>query len=109
MTDSEFFLALVCVSCVVTLGFACLLAGWRGQWSDRKVRLIAAFPIPGLLMGLTAFMAGHALVTSIFDPEACGVDACGMGMMVGTMGFGAGLAAYIIALLPAWMGVRLAR
>jgi len=109
MTDGESFLALVCASCAVTFGLAYLLARWRKHWSNPKVKLIAALPVPGLLMVLTAFVVGHALVTSVVDPEACGADACGMAMMFGTMGFGAGLAAYIIALLPASMGVRLAR
>lgn len=109
MTDGEFFFALVCASCIATFVLAYLLASRCKHWSDRKVMLISALPVPGLLMALTAFVIGHAIFTGIVDPEACGVDACGMAMMFGSIGFAAGFAAYIIALLPASRGIRLGR
>jgi hypothetical protein len=109
MTDREFILALVCANCVVTFGLAYLLASWRKHWSDRRVALFWALAAPGLLIALTAFMIGDAFVTSIVGPEACGVDACGMTMMFGSIGFAAAFAAYVIALLPAFIGARLGR
>jgi hypothetical protein len=109
MTDGEFFLALIFVSCLLTFALACFLASHHKQWSERKVALISALPIPGLLVALAAFLVGHAMFTSITDPKACGVDACGMVMMFGSMSLGAGLIAYVIALLPAFMGARLSR
>ena len=93
----------------MTFGLAYLLASWRKHWSDRKVALIASLPVPGLLIAPTAFMIGDAFVTSIVDPRACGVDACGMTMMFGSIGFAAGFGACVIALLPAFIGARLGR
>jgi hypothetical protein len=109
MTVGESFLALMFMSCLLAFVLAYFLAGRHRRWSERKVALISASPIPGLLMALTAFLVGHAVFTSIIDPETCGVDACAMIMMSGAMGFGAGLTAYIVTLLSAFMGARLSR
>jgi predicted permease len=109
VSDYEFFLALVCASSVLTFGAAFGLAKFRSRWSARKVALISALPLPGLLMACMAFVIAHAQYTGFINPQECGVDACGMAMMFGFIGLAAGMAAYVIALLPAFLGVRLAR
>jgi protein-S-isoprenylcysteine O-methyltransferase Ste14 len=93
------FLALCAVMAVV--------ASWSlnrrwPRWSDQKLTLIAALPVPIIFIGLCLFVFVRA---ALAPKESCGVDTCSMamnfalvGMFWGAMGYGIGLGAAALAL-----------
>ena len=56
-----------------------LLTHWFPAWGKWRVALIAALTIPCVLWGLCLWLY---VLEANTPPEHCGVDACGMGMMM---------------------------
>jgi membrane associated rhomboid family serine protease len=71
------------------------------RWSDQKLVLIAALPVPALLTVLSVFILVRALMAS---KAACGVDVCAMaehvalvGLLWAAVGYGIGLGTATLA------------
>lgn len=109
MSDAETFLALLAVNGLLSLGSGGLLTRRKPEWTRRKVTLIAAAPVPGTLGVLAALLVLNAFFDAITDRESCGVDACGMEMAFGTIVLVALLLVYVLTLVPAWIGAKLAK
>ena len=63
---------------LVTVALAWLLAivfARRTCWSERKIAIVAALPLPALVSVLCLYVLVGAFTAS---SEECGVDACGM-------------------------------
>ena len=71
--------------------------------------MIAASPLPGAAIAFCILFIGYAMWSQATDPEGCGVDACGMAMMFGTILLFWAVCIYLISLLPAFLATKLAR
>jgi hypothetical protein len=83
---------------------AAALRRFRPAWSRRRVDLVAAAPIPGMLIALCLWIFISAATT---PREQCGVDACGMAMAAAMMVGFAALCAFafglVVAALVQWL------
>ena len=83
---------------VIAAAVSAVLRATRPHWSRLRINLIAAAPLPGVVMALCAYVFVMAAVDT---KEHCGVDACGMAMgfsmIVGFAAFGAFLMSLAIA------------
>ena len=85
---------------------AWFLMRWRSAWSRRKTIVIAALPLPSIILALCLLVFFNAATAS---EESCGVDACGMAMMFSTFGMLYGLAGYGAGLVGAFGATAIAR
>ncbi len=92
---------------LTTIGFfVSLILGRRTKWSKRRIRWIAALPLPGL----AAALAVVVLVQSIISPaERCGVDACAMAAMAAFMVLWLAGIGFILSALAAEIGYRISQ
>ena len=63
------------VASEVLIAIACVLLLRRLQWRRRRIVLLSAVPLPGILFVLCIIVFVSAVTAS---KESCGVDACGM-------------------------------
>jgi len=91
---------------VAAIIVTCLLRRNKGKWSNVRVALIAALPIPLMVWLLCAYIFADATFAS---KEQCGVDACGMAMAAAVYGVAAGAALYVLGLVCSSITVRLLR
>lgn len=99
MTEILAFLALCAV--IAVLG-AWSLNRRRPNWSDQKLVLIGALPVPALFSALCLFVYVRAAMA---PQAACGAHACDMamnfalvGLFWGAMGYGIGMGAATLLL-----------
>jgi hypothetical protein len=109
MSDMQTFLLFLAVSGVLALSLGGFLARRNRNWTRRKVAMVSAAAVPCLVGFLCGLVVGHAFYDAMINPERCGVDACGMEMAFGTIALGGLLAVYVLTLVPAWFGAKLAR
>ncbi len=88
--------ACVAVSAVLTLFFRML----RPKWSSRTVIVLAAAPLPTVVLLLCLYVFLNAAFAT---KEECGVDACGMAMGFSMIISVAAVAAFGIGALSAWL------
>ncbi len=101
MSDTAFLLMASTFSCVAAMLLTLLLATRRATWRRRKIILLAALPIPGVIALLCLWVFGKALVTALFVPQSCGVDACGMAMMFSSIGLVWTFIVYAVSIVAA--------
>ena len=86
--------------------FVALILGRRTQWSKRRIKWIAASPLPGL----AAALAVVVFVQSIISPaERCGVDACAMAAMAAFLLLSLAGIAFILSAVAAEIGYWISR
>jgi hypothetical protein len=101
MSDLAFVVTFLVLSCGSSALLAFFLPARRPSWSRLKVALISALPFPGLVALLCLFVFGNALRATLFAPDSCGVDACGMAMGFSLVGLAAVAGVYAVAALTA--------
>jgi amino acid transporter len=85
MTDQSALFILMVMAIVVT-AFASLIIRRRySHWSKRRSLLVSSLPISLAVAILGCFVVLNSLRATVFEPETCGVDACGMAMMFGSI------------------------
>lgn len=109
MSDQTFLLAFSAVTCLSAVALALLLGWLREGWSKRKIALLSALPVPGILALLLVWVIGRAYFAGIVDPESCGVDACGMAIGFSMIGLFAAFVVYGVGVGVAATVVWLAR
>jgi hypothetical protein len=92
MTEILSFL-LVCFV-VAALSTIVLLVS-KPAWSSGRTTVIAASPVPLLLLAICLYVFVRAAAA---PAEKCGLDACGMAMMFATFGAGVALAGFAAGL-----------
>ena len=78
-----------------------LILGRRTSWSEGRVRLVAAIPIPGTAIILAAVIIVGAWTA---PAEECGVDACGMAAVGALVLAVAAGVAFVISIVAAHFG-----
>lgn len=96
-------LILLVVPIAVALVFCVVLIRVRPGWARWRAVLLAALPVPTLLLGFCVFVFTDAATT---PQQHCGTDACGMAMVaamfIGAAALGALLLSLTAAALLAW-------
>ncbi len=109
MGEYQIFGAFLVASCLVAAGAAWWLARRRTGWSARQVCMIAALPLPGSAAVLFLLLIVRAGFDAVTGSRACGLNACALTMSTNFVLLLQALAIYGIALVPAFLAVRLAR
>jgi hypothetical protein len=107
MSDTLILVAFLGIEAAVSVGGGVALARLKPEWRRRGV-LVPALALPATPALLCAFVIGKALVAEVFWPNTCGVDACGMAMMVGLIGLFATLGIAVFGLLLSFIARRFA-
>jgi amino acid transporter len=107
MSDGRFILAFVVLTCLCAAGLSVLLNKRRSTWSRRKILLVAAMPLPGIVGLLCFWVFAKAWVALLFFEESCGVDACGMAIMASSFILIWTAVAYALGLVFAALVLRL--
>jgi hypothetical protein len=94
------------IQAVGAAGTAWLLQLNRDDWSNRRIAVIAALPLPLMIWALCAYIFADA---SIATKEECGVDSCGMAMVAAIYGAISALVLFVIGLAVSVLTVRFAR
>jgi hypothetical protein len=102
--DQRDLLIFLSICLIVPAGFVLLWTWIRPDWSDRKVIMSSASPIPAVVWLLCIFVFLNALFAS---KEECGVDACGMAMGFSVIIAVAAFAGLGVGVLSAWLMRRL--
>jgi len=90
--------------CAAVSALVALLAGYlRPRWSLRSIAALVGAIIPVPLALLCLWVIVGALMSS---RESCGVDACGMAVMFGTIGLFWALLGFALGYAVAWSVLR---
>ncbi|RPF70600.1 hypothetical protein [Aurantiacibacter spongiae] len=109
MLDSEFLILAFVVNVLVTFVSAFAATRNRQEWSARRVILVASLPGPMLLATAAIILFIRVQWLEFANPEACGFDMCGFAIVGVVMGLLAAVICFIVNLLPALLGGRLAK
>lgn len=98
-------LAILIGLCAVPPAAAGPLLYWsRPTWSGRRVRLVAASPLPVLISLFCMWLFIDASFLS--SKDECGVDACGMAAMFAVIGMTYVVIAFVISHGVLWLFTR---
>jgi hypothetical protein len=103
MSDQTFLILFLSLAGTCAASLAWYLATKGQEWRRRKIVIVAALPIPGLIGLACLWVFGNALFATATRPETCGVDACGMAMMFSLMGLASALGVFAFASVVAWI------
>jgi hypothetical protein len=96
---------------LVALALVPSLLGWnlgrsKPNWSKRKVSIVSAIPLAGLMALVSLLMLGGAELTGQAD---CETDGCGTGVVVGLIFAAFAVIGFLGGVLIAFAGVHIAR
>jgi hypothetical protein len=86
MSDQADLIYFSCAAIVCGGGGAVLLRRFRPSWKKRKQVFVAGLPVPLLVAVPSCFVFVKGFVGTALGSPSCGVDACGMEMMFGSIG-----------------------
>ena len=78
MRELVYLLLFFAIASGISFGLAWLLTKTSERLSRRRILLLAALPVPGILIGLAVYMGVRV---SMLTAEECGVDACAYTMI----------------------------
>lgn len=106
MSDVTIFLAITLIALAFTTAIALLATRYRPNWTKGKIAVVAAMPIPSLLFLPSIFLILRSKAFEYFNPEACGLDGCGLDMALGIIGTLSALAIFGVTALLAVLIAR---
>ncbi len=101
MTDQFAFITLTALSAVVTAFVSLIIQRRNSHWTKRRSLIVSSLPISLPVAILGCFVVLNALRATIFEPNTCGVDACGMAMMFGSIAIAVSVLLFFVSLAVA--------
>lgn len=106
MSDLIIFLVMALIAFAITSAITLFAMRYRPNWTKGKIAVVAAIPVPSLLFLPSIFLILRSKAFEYFNPEACGLDGCGLDMALGIIGTLSALAIFAVAALLALLIAR---